>query len=253
MQLKEFVALMERIAPPELACEYDNPGLLIGPARGEIRSVLVALDCTPAVAREAAELGADLVLTHHPLFFQAVKRILPDDPQTASAYALIRSGVGLYAAHTNLDAAPGGVNDALAGLLGLNGVTPFGAGIGRVGDLPEPVRLDAFVRRVDALLGTNARFGGAPERVVKRVAVGGGACGDMAADAKLSGADAFLVGEMKHHECIDAETLGLAAVVAGHYETERVVLKPLIERLQRDTHDVQYTLSLADRSPLASS
>ena len=114
MHISNFTEKMQQIAPRELKMDYDNVGLLIGPEKQEIRRVLVALDCTSVTAKEAIEWGADLMLTHHPVFFRGTKRIAPDDPATAGAYMLIRHGIGLFAAHTNLDAAEDGVNDALA-------------------------------------------------------------------------------------------------------------------------------------------
>ena len=251
VRIEEFVAVMERVAPVGLACEFDNPGLLIGPENREIRSVLVALDATVAVAREAAQTGAELVLAHHPLFFHPVQRILPDDPDTAAAYALIRNGVGLYAAHTNLDSAEGGVNDALCTLYGLTDVGPYADGLGRVGTLPMAMPLADFKRLTDRLLNTDSHFVGRPERIVTRVAVLGGAGGDTAAGAAAAGADVLLTGEMKHHEAIAVDALGMAAIVGGHYETERIVLPPLIARLQRETNDVQYNVARSDSAPFA--
>ena len=105
MKLNDFINVMDGIAPRELAMDWDNPGLLIGTEKQDIKKVLVALDCSMATAKEAAEWGADLMLTHHPVFFRAVKHILPDDPETAAPYILLRNGIGLFAAHTNLDAA----------------------------------------------------------------------------------------------------------------------------------------------------
>ena len=107
MKLAEFLLAMEHIAPKELAMDFDNVGLLIGTKRTEIKRVLLALDCTTATAQEAIDWGADLLLTHHPLFLSGIKRILPDDPATAGAYLLLRNGIAHFAAHTNLDAAPG--------------------------------------------------------------------------------------------------------------------------------------------------
>ena len=120
MKLNDFINVMDGIAPRELAMDWDNPGLLIGTEKQDIKKVLVALDCSMATAKEAVEWGADLMLTHHPVFFRAVKRILPDDPETAAPYILLRNGIGLFAAHTNLDAADGGVNDCLAGVFSLD-------------------------------------------------------------------------------------------------------------------------------------
>lgn len=242
--------MLETVAPTGLALSYDNVGLLIGTER-EIRRVLVALDCTPKVANEAIEKDVDLVLTHHPLFFHPVKRILPDDPDTAVAYRLIRHGVGLYAAHTNLDACAGGVNDALCELLGLVDPVPLSEdGIGRVGTTDAPIPFSDFVRKCERALGTRVRFAGDPNRTVRKVAVVGGAGGDLVDSAAATGCDAFVTGEMKHHEAIRADYYGLPRIEAGHYETECVVLKKWISRLQEFNNDVKYDHTETERSPL---
>jgi len=233
MKLVDFIAMMERVAPPELAMDFDNVGLLIGTDRPEIKRVLVALDCTPTTAQEAVDWGADLLLTHHPLFLFGVKRILPDDPATAGAYILLRHGIAHYAAHTNLDAAPGGVNDCLAEHLGILNPVPLPPeNVGRIGIRgPDcPGTLGAFSAFVAERLGTAVRV-----------------CGDPAA----AGADAYITGEMKHHQALDARFLGLNVIEAGHYETERVVLLPLIYHLQALSNDVQYRLTLSEAACLA--
>lgn len=249
MKIHEFTALMERIAPRELALEFDNPGLLIEPDHAEITRVLVALDCTKAVAEEAASLGADLVLTHHPLFFHPVQKLAYSDPATAAACVLLRHGIGLYAAHTNLDAAHGGVNDTLCALLGIREAIPFDEGVGRIGSLKEPESLGAFSKRAGILLNTHVRIAGDPEKMVTCIAIMGGSGGSAVARAAAQGADVLLTGELKHADALDAQMLGLSLVVAGHYETEAVVLEPLMKRLQNDCFEVQYHLSRADGSP----
>lgn len=249
MKLSDFTALLETVAPPALALEYDNVGLLIG-TRREIRRVLVALDCTVPVAKEAIALDADLVLVHHPLFFHGVKRILPDDPETASAYLLIRHGIGLYAAHTNLDACAGGVNDALAEAIGVTGCELLaGDGIGRVGTLPAPVTLSAFAKQCNDALHTTVRFSGDPDRTVQRVGLCSGAGGELYGEAAKRGCDVFMTGEMAHHEAIAANCLGLALIEAGHYETETVVLKKWISRLQNAENGVQYYETRMETAP----
>lgn len=250
MKLCDWIRVMEGIAPPALALEWDNAGLLVGPENTDIRTVLVALDCTPVVAREAADRGADLVLTHHPQFFHPVNRLLLDAPDTAAACILLRHGIGHYAAHTSLDAAEGGVNDVLAALFGVQG-TPFGDGIGRIGALPAPETLKDFAARVGQTLDTTVRVVGERQMILRRAAFIGGAGGMDLAAAKEAGADVLVTGEIKHNEALDALFLGLACVVAGHDETERIILKPLIERLQRETDDVQYVLAQADKRPFA--
>ena len=251
MKIQDFAAMMERAAPRELALEFDNPGLLIEPDHAEIKRVLLALDCTAAVAREAAEWGADLVLTHHPLFFHPVKKLAYSDPATAAACVLLRHGIGLFAAHTNLDAAHGGVNETLCSLFGIREAIPFDEGVGRIGVLKEQETLSAFAKRVEAALNTRAHVSGDPERMISRVAVMGGSGGSSVLPASAQGADVLLTGELKHADALDAQQLGLSLVVAGHYETEAVVLEPLMKRLQNDCFDVQYQLSRVDGSPFA--
>lgn len=251
VKLGDFLLAMERVAPRELALSFDNPGLLIQPDHDEISRVLVALDCTVAVANEARELGADLVLTHHPLFFHPVQRLAYDDPATAAACMLLRHGVGLFTAHTNLDAAQGGVNDTLCDLFGIEDIAPFDDGMGRVGTLAEPETLGQLARRAERTLDTSVRFVGDENALVRRVATVGGSGGSDVLPAAQTGADVLITGEVKHSDALDALTLGLGLIVAGHYETERVVLEPWICRLQNDGFDVQYTLSRADGSPFA--
>ncbi len=249
MKIQEFTAALERIAPRELAAEFDNPGLLVEPDHDEIHRVLVALDCTKAVAEEAVAWGADLVLTHHPLFFHPVKHMAYSDPATTAACILLRYGIGLFAAHTNLDAAHGGVNDTLCELLGVRDTIPFDEGIGRVGTIKEPESLEQFSRRVETLLGSKPSVSGDLARQIRRVAVLGGSGGSSIAPAVQESADVLLTGEVKHSDAIDAATMGIALVVGGHYETECVILPPLINRLQNECFGVQYQLSRVDGSP----
>lgn len=247
MKLNDFINAMDGIAPRELAMDWDNPGLLIGTERQDIKKVLVALDCSVAAAREAAEWGADLMLTHHPVFFRGVKRILPDDPETAAPYILLSSGIALFAAHTNLDAAEGGVNDCLAGVFGLENVEKLPPeGLGRIGTLPGDMAFGELARLAERELNTRVRITGDENATIRRLAMIGGGGAEELFDAKAAGADAYITGEMKHHLAIQAEFIGLNVIEAGHYETERVVLPRLIERLQRETNDVQYRLTLSE-------
>lgn len=251
MLLRDFIAAMEQIAPPSLAEDWDNAGLVVGTEQKSVKNVLVALDCTTAVADEAKARGCELVVAHHPLLFHSAKKLLPDDPDTAAVFRLIRNGVGLYSAHTNLDAAEGGVNDVLAGLFGIVSAEPFLDGMGRVGLLQRACTLDELVSQVNALLNTSARFTGDPETAVATLAVLGGAGGDAIRAAKAAGADALLTGEIRHHEAWIANEIGLSVIVAGHYETENVVLLPLIRRLQSVTNDVKYHMAHNGVNPFA--
>ena len=251
MKLNDFIAAMDTIAPRELAAPWDNPGLLIGTEKQDITKVLVALDCSVATAKEAIDWGADLLLTHHPVFFGGVKRIAPDDPDTEGAYLLIRNGIGLFAAHTNLDSAEGGVNDCLAEALGLRHIEKLPPDdMGRIGLLSSPMTFVDFARMVEEKLSARVRINGEAAAPVRRVAMVGGSAAEELFAAKAAGADVFITGEMKHHLAIQAAALGLFIIEAGHYETEKVVLQPLINRLQVLSDDVQYKLTRSESACL---
>ena len=251
MELAKFCACMEEIAPRPLALDFDNVGLLVEPDHAEIRRVLIALDCTTVTAREAIDLGVDLLVTHHPQFFHGVKSIGFSSPVTGAAALLLRHGIGHYAAHTNLDAAEGGVNDTLADLFELQNAAPIPPeNIGRVGVLPSPIKLSALVERCNALLNSRAAYTGDPDRLVSRIAVLGGAGGGDIEYARDAGAEAYITGEAKHNQILEAREMDLPLILCGHYETERVVLKSLQDRLQILAPDVQYYITLREKAPL---
>lgn len=251
MKLNDFLSLMDQIAPLSLAWERDNPGLLLGTDKSEIRKVMLALDCTLGTAKEAIDWGADLLLTHHPLFWEPVRRILPDTPDTAAAYLLLRNGVALYASHTNLDAAPDGVNDQLARLVGLEEISPLPPEmLGRIGTLPGERTLSDFSTLVEKALQTQVRCCGHANAIVRKVAVVGGSGGGELQDVLHAGADTLLTGELKHDQAIWAMQAGVNVIAAGHYESERIVLAPLAKRLQGLTDDVQYKVARFETSCL---
>ncbi|MCL2695928.1 MAG: Nif3-like dinuclear metal center hexameric protein [Clostridiales bacterium] len=252
MKLNDFLNLMEEIAPANLAREGDNVGLLIGTDRTEIRRVLVALDCTVPVAREAVARDVDLVLCHHPLFYMPVRHFTPDSVDTAAAYILARHGIAMFAAHTNLDAATGGVNDCLADLLGLTEIVPLPPeDLGRIGRLETPLTLAAFAAQSGQALRSAPRYCGDPNALVTRIALVGGGGGSEIAAALAASADVLVTGELRHDQAIAATTQGLAVVALGHHETEAVVIQPLISRLQKAGNGVEYLETTSGRVVLA--
>lgn len=252
MKLNDFIDAMEEIAPASLAWERDNVGLLIGTGRTQINRILVALDCTSPVVEEAIRIGADLVLCHHPLLFHPVRRVLPDDPNTAAVRRLLQHDIAMFAAHTNLDAADGGVNDCLAAALNLvNTRKAYPDPLMRISELAEPMTLSAFSRRCASALNAEAAVVGDRKRMIRSVVLVGGAGGDLMQQAADLGADAFVTGEITHHEALTALERDQAVITLGHYASEAVVLKPLICRLQKYDFDVQYDITQVGCAPFA--
>lgn len=250
MKLKDFCRRMDSIAPQELAMEYDNVGLLIAPEHDEIKKVLVALDCTPTTAEEAISWGADLLLTHHPILFHPVQNLSGEHSEMIAIRKLMRHGIGHFATHTNFDACEGGVNDTLAQHLGLRSVRPLPSEpLGRMGELAEPIPFAEFASRIETLLHTTVLSIGSPDTLIRTVGLIGGGGGGEAVKAWQDGCDAYVTGEMRHHESLEAQRCGICCAVAGHYETEVLAMKSLIDRLQTEENDVQYQLTCTERSP----
>ena len=242
MIVADIAAFLEKKAPADTAEPWDNVGLLIGGREEEVHTVLVCLDVTPAAVREAERVGAELLVSHHPVIFSPLKRL---EPQSLP-YQLAQKGLAAYAAHTNLDKAPGGVNDTLAGRLGLQDLEITGDGLCRIGRLPCPLEASAFVLLVAEHLGTTVR---AAEgiRTISRVGVCGGAGGDEGL-ALFGQVDAFVTGEMKHHHWLAAGQAGITAVEAGHYATEGVVV-PTLAAWLRDAFPELSVVEFEDQSP----
>lgn len=225
MILSDILAFLDTRAPFACAEDWDNPGLLVGNGGQPVNGILVALDATPGAIDAARAVGADLIVTHHPVIFAPLRQLAAD----SLPYRLAAAGIGLIAAHTNLDKAAGGVNDTLAACLGLTDVTVAPDGMSRIGALPTPEEPAAFARRVAAALDTPVRLCG--DRTVRTVAVCGGGGGEFAA-ALADRVDAFVTGEVKHHQWLEAAADGLTLIEAGHYATEVPVVDTLCAWLQ---------------------
>ena len=250
--VREIESALFQLAPKELAMEWDNVGLLVGECGKEVHRVLVALDVTAGTAEEAERIGAELIVAHHPVMnchWSPVQSLRDDSAQGRLLLKLVRDGIAAICMHTNLDAAQGGVNDALARQLGLEQTEALegGDGIARTGLLPEAVALPDFLALVRKRLRPNGiRFvdGGRP---VRRVAVGGGACGEYFAAAAAAGCDAFVTADVKYNQFLDAAGLGLSLLDAGHFPTEDVVCPVLAQFLQERFPDLDITKSASHR------
>lgn len=253
--LRDVERAIYELAPGQLAMEGDNVGLLLGRPDREVSKILVALDVTGAVAEEAVGRGANLIVAHHPVMncaWSPVQSIRDDRPQGRLLLRLLESGIGTICMHTNLDRAEGGVNDALAARLGLEQVEklPGGDDVLRVGVLPEEMALPALLERVKGALGPNGiRYadGGKP---IRRVAVGGGACGGYLWAASENGCDAFVTSDLKYNQFLDALDLGLTVLDAGHFPTEDVVCPVLVQYLKEKFPGVPVEKSASHREAI---
>ena len=227
MNTGEFLAVLDALAPARLAEEWDNVGLMVGRRDRPVTRVIVALDLRAAVLDEAVAEGADLVLVHHPPIFPAMSAVT--DARTAGALVLraAEEGIGVVAAHTNLDSAAGGLNDLMAHALGMRDLSPLAPspadpllGIGRVGFI-DPTPLAVLARRAMDALGTrgaNAGLAGDPDELVSRVAICTGSGGSLVEAARQAGADAYVTGDLKYHDHDAAEGMGLVTMAHGAME-----------------------------------
>ena len=229
-------ALFE-LAPRSGAMDWDNVGLLVGDPGADVSRVLVALDVTEDVADEAVSQHAQLIVAHHPVMncaWNPVQSVREDLPQGHLLRKLTIAGLSAICMHTNLDAAQGGVNDALTEALKVVDPGPLTEdGIGRVGTLEGgPMSLIRFVQKITAALHCNGlRYADAGKPAL-RVAVGGGACGDYIGQAVSAGCDTFVTADLRYHDFLDAKPRGINLIDAGHFPTEDVVCPVLIRYLR---------------------
>ncbi len=250
--VSEVLQFVETIAPCYMKMEWDNVGLLCGDSAQEVHKILVALDPFENVCAEAAELGAELIVTHHPLIFVPCKSVTEETSIGRSIRFLCRHNISAINAHTNLDCAPGGVNDVLADTLGLQNVqviAPSGVdseghewGLLRQG-IVEEQSLQQFLGTVKTKLGCEGMRYVSGNQPVHRVAVGGGACASELMDAVDAGCDTFVTSDIKYNQFWDAHDLGMNLIDAGHFYTENPVCGCLAAKLQERFPDIQVKIS----------
>jgi dinuclear metal center YbgI/SA1388 family protein len=219
LKLADLVRIFEDRYDPAWAEAWDAVGLVCGDPAADVGRVLFAVDPVAAVVDEALEWGAGLIVTHHPLFLRPVHGVPATTPKGRLVHRLITGGVALFTAHTNADVADPGVSDALARAVGLTGpLRPLSPsaddprrGLGRVGELTEPVTLREFsARAADGLPVTagGLRVAGDPDALVRTVAVCGGAGDSLLGAARAAGADVYLTADLRHHPASEFREAG---------------------------------------------
>ena len=252
----EILSYLEALAPRSMKMDWDNVGLLCGGRNRPVTKVLVALDPFEGVCKEAVQCGAELILTHHPLIFSPLKSVTDETSIGRAVQLLCANSISAINAHTNLDCAPGGVNDCLARTLGLSDVqviAPSGVdelgrpwGLLRQGTVEAQLLSDFLPKVKSALNCEGLRYvnGGKP---VHRVAVGGGACASELLDAVNAGCDTFVTADVKYNQFWDAKDLGLNFIDAGHFPTENPVTALLAEKIAAQFPEVTVKISETHR------
>ena len=244
-KVNEISSFLEEKIPVDLKMESDNVGLLCGFPDREVERVFVALDITLETIQEAADIGAELFVSHHPVIFSPLYSLRDDDPTGRRVIQLIRHGISAVCMHTNLDRMEDGVNAALAHALGAEVETMLDMGC--ICRLDEPVSLESFLSGAEkALAAEDIRFSCA-SGCVQRLAICGGAGGDMVYEAVKYSCDTVLTGEIKHHQWIDGRELGLNLIDAGHYPTENVVVPVLCDMLRNAFPEIEVCASAVQR------
>ena len=216
--VKDFYDYIDSIAPFSEQLEWDNSGLLAGNPDKDVKTVCVALDIIPETVRSAVQLGADLIISHHPVIFKPIKKVLKGN----CVYELVNNDIAAICAHTSLDCAQGGVNDVLADLLELTKaeVLPVGSaqGLVRAGLLENSMSAATLAQITSEALGANVRWvdGG---KIIETAAVCGGSGGDLCVDIAEAGIDALITGDASYHDFLNARELGVTLIAAGHFET----------------------------------
>lgn len=227
MEVGDIIKKIEEFAPQALACTWDNPGLLCGDKNREVKKILISLDVNLETVLEAIDIGADMIVAHHPLFFSGLKKIDLLEPEGKTVELLIKNDIAVFAAHTNMDAAENGINERLAKIFELSDISILEpvdekTGIGRIGCLKEKISAEKFCEVVKEKLNTPfVRLVGGGE--IRKLAICSGSGAEYLNLALKNGCDALLTGDVKYHSAISAKESGITIIDAGHFPTEKLV------------------------------
>ena len=249
---------IEGFAPKFLQEDYDNVGLMVGDKNKEVKKVLLSLDCTNEVIKEAISFKCDLIITHHPLIFKKPKNIIKGDLLGDKVIALIKADITLYSCHTNLDKAKNGINETIVNMLGFKSnqiIEPNefsnykGAGIGRIVNLEKEISLSHIIETVKEKLNIkNMRIVKGSEKV-KVLAIINGSGQDLFYKAKKLGADCIISGDTTYHFALDFKEMEISIIDAGHFSTEYLVFLKTLEFLKEKFKDVEFIASEKCRDP----
>lgn len=251
--VREITDFFDSAAPFYMKFDFDNIGHLVGFSETTVSKVLLALDITDDVVEEAVSIGAQLIVSHHPLIFEAIKKVTDDDLKGRKIIKMIQNGISAICLHTNMDSADGGVNDALMAALGaeVKGLLdPHGQhidgrpyGVSRYGELREETELDTFLCRIkDSLKANGLRYVSGGRKVKKIACCGGAGAGDMLKALAL-GCDTYVTSDLKYDHFLVAKELGLNLIDADHFCTENVVVPVMYDLLKNKYPELELVIS----------
>lgn len=218
---------IDSIAPFNTQEEWDNSGLLVGDKNAEVSKILFALDITSDIINQAADCGAELIITHHPIIFKPVSDILSD----SLIYKLIKNNISIICAHTNYDKAIDGVNDILCNTVGFDSFSKIENTCLNIAEYDAEISSDIFVNHIKNVLNGTVRYNFLNKNI-KKVAVCSGSGSDYLSLAKELNCDALLTGDASHHAFLDADEMNILLVAAGHFETEMISIEPLMNKIK---------------------
>lgn len=257
--INNIANFLDQLAPTRLAEEWDNVGLLAGDRNAYVERVMTCLTITPESAAEAIAEKANLIVTHHPLPFQAIKRITTDSIPGKILWDLIRAGIAIYSPHTAFDSAVAGINQQLAQRLGLSNVEPIkrdvndrvGLGSGRLGQLATATLMD-LVKKLKVEFNLNLlNYVGQLDQACQRVAIACGSGGSFLSAAIERGCDTFVTGEANFHTCLEAKANGIGLILLGHYTSERFGAENLAGRLTEHFPEMNIWCSQHECDPIS--
>ena len=242
MKCQEIITILQKQAPEQYACEWDNVGLLVGDANKEVQKVYIALDATEETIEEAVALGADMLLTHHPMIFKGIKKVNTDDFTGKRVVSLIRADMAYYAMHTNFDVK--GMAELAAEKIGLTDCKVLEVtcedeqglqGIGKVGTVSSMSVRDCAELVKKAFHLEQVKVFGDLDAKITRAAICPGTGKSVIGEALKSGAQVLITGDIDHHEGIDAAAQKMAVIDAGHYGIEKIFIPYMKQYLEENT------------------
>ncbi len=258
MKLNEITEVFERDFPTELAFDRDNVGLLVGSGDNEVRKLLFSCDVDEGVVNEAVKIGADTIISHHPLMFHRIGNLTEYEPEQRAIRLMIKNDINLYSAHTNLDAACGGLNDYMASLLNMSDTSIVDVtsvtdgrkhGFGRVGFLESTPTLTELMHTVtEVFKAYGLRYAGDSDKRIRKIAVNTGGGADILYDCIKLGCDVLITGDIKYNGYRDAVEHGMAVIDLMHFDSEKIVMNFFESYFSKKFSGIEYIKSEANKN-----